>query len=156
MPMHIMHTAATTRPYLSRRQRRATGTTTSRINRKTRDGRAVQCRARFQRRTSTRAAKSTSRGNRKTRAVGPCRALSSTTDQRTDGPVGRSNSTKNPLDASQLNGKTADWGSSAMHCVIYISTTRPEFGRPTLAERSVYSKCVVPNNGLIVSLPRPP
>ena len=47
MPMHIMHTAATTRPYLSRRQKRATGTTTSRINRKTRAGRAVQRRARF-------------------------------------------------------------------------------------------------------------
>jgi hypothetical protein len=184
MPMHIMHTAATTRPYLSRRQRRATGTTTSRINGKTRAGRAVQRRARFNdgralgqprrpaprnkgwpgcavpcsfsRRTNARTAKSTSRGNRKTRAIGPCRALSSTTDQRTDGPVGRSNSTKNPLNESQRHEKSADWGSSAMHCVIYISTTRPEFGRPTLAERSVYSKCVVPNNGLIVSLPRPP
>ena len=176
MPMHIMHTAATTRPYLSRRQKPTcphVARSVSQVgfgNGRTPDehddqqnipqnqswpSRTVLC-ARFQLRTNTRTAKSTSRGNRKTRAVGPCRALSSTTDQRTDGPVGRSNSTKNPLNESQRHEKSADWGSSAMHCVIYISTTRPEFGRPTLAERSVYSKCVGPNNGLIVSLPRPP
>ena len=148
-----MHTAATTRPYLSRRQKRATGTTTSRINRKTRAGRAVQCRARFHDGRTlgqpSRPAEVTEKPGRSGRAV---RCLRRRISARTAPSV----STKNPLDASQRHEKSADWGSSAMHCVIYISTTRPEFGRPTLAERSVYSKCVGPNNGLIVSLPRPP
>ena len=111
----------------------STGTTTSRINRKTRAGRAVQCRARFH----------------DGRALGQ--------PSRTVEP--NEGSDRREIRSTRVNStieKSADWGNSAMHCVIYISTTRPEFGRPTLAERSVYSKCVGPNNGLIVSLPRPP
>ena len=147
VPMHIMHTAATTRPYLSRRQN-GTQRFVSRVRQrtnarraqrpaelihKTRAGRAVQCRARFH----------------DGRALGQ--------PSRTVEP--NEGSDRREIRSTRVNStieKSADWGSSAMHCVIYISTTRPEFGRPTLAERSVYSKCVVPNNGLIVSLPRPP
>ena len=151
-----MHTAATPRPYLSRRQKstcshvdyatlrksvsttdeRTTGTTTSRINRKTRAGRAEQCCAPVFNYGRTlgqpsRPAEVTEKPGRSGRAV---RCLQRRTSARTAPSVGR---TRRKIRTTRVNStgkQLTDWGSSAMHCVIYIQTTRPEF------DRTVYYK----------------
>ena len=136
MPMHIMHTAATTRPYLSRRQKRATGTTTSRINRKTRAGRAVQCRARFHDGRTlgqpSRPAEVTEKPGRSGRAV---RCLQRRTSARTAPSVGR---TRRKIRSTRVNATRNQLTGEAVRCTaLYISQLLDQSlaGRPSPRDR---------------------
>ena len=144
-----MHTAATTRPYLSRRQKRATGTTTSRINRKTRAGRAEQCCAPVFNYGRTlgqpsRPAEVTEKPGRSGRAV---RCLQRRTSARTAPSVGR---TRRKIRSTRVNSTGKQLTGEAVLCTALYTSK--------LLDQSLTDlftiKCVVPNSGIIVPLPR--